>query len=321
MDLAVYLPLLLGIALAVVTPSVVRVMPPRTGMWCLTAGAVIAAANWFAFLVIIAFTGLGRISFVASQGHWSAARWRGLDPVGIWTARAAGVVLIACLGWFAVTFVRQLSARRAVRALNGGFGTDETLVIVDDEAPHAYSIGGRRPRIVISRGLLQELSAAERRAVLSHEAAHVQHHHDVHLLVVRLAAAMNPMLHRFVATAVFAVERWADEQTATVVGDRRLVARTLVRAALAGVGSVGRPDAALAHAASDVHHRVTALLAGPPRQRWSVTSATTLLLLATLMSPLLAANNLTALLDRASSTAPAVHTTAHGRRSVINDGR
>jgi hypothetical protein len=306
-DFSVYLPLYLGFALAAVTPRIARLLPPRTGVWALTAGAVTAATSWAVSLWLIAFTGLGRTSFVAAEGHWSANVWRRNDPVDVWTATAAGVVLCLCLVMFARSVARETVAWRHVRRLSRAFATDETLVFVDDDRPHAYAVGGRKPRIVISRGLLRSLAPGERRAVLSHETAHLRHHHHLHLLALRLSAAANPLLRPFVPAGVLAVERWADEETAITIGDRTLVARALLRAALAGAEHGRLPQGVLAHSTGDVSRRVKALMQEPPRPRWSVTAATSALLVATILAPAFAASNLDSLFDASSVVAAPVH--------------
>lgn len=314
MDFTVYLPLFLGFTLAAVTPRIARLLPPRTGAWVLSAAAVTASASCAVSLCMIAFTGLGRTSFVAHEGHWSANEWRRSDPVGVWTAAIAGAVFALCLAMFIHACLRELSARRQVDRLSKGFGHDDLLVFVDDDQPHAYAVGGRRPRIVISRGLLRSLEPAERRALLSHETAHVRHRHHLHLLVLRLAAAINPLLRPFVPAGALTVERWADEETAVAVGDRTLVAKALLRAALAGAEHARLPHGVLAHSTGDVPRRVTALMQAPPRPRWSVTAAASMLLVATIVAQGLAANNLDSLFDKASPPAPRL---AHGSASTV----
>lgn len=307
MDWWVYLPLYVVFVLAAVTPRIVRILPPRTGVWCLTAAAITAALSWFASLSMIGFTGLGRLPYVATEGHWSASMWRAVDPVDVWTARIAGAVLAAVLVLFSIRLTRELASQRQIRRLTGRLRSNDMLVIVDDVEPHAYAVGGRHPRIVISRGLLRGMSLAERRAVLAHEIAHVRLHHDVHLRILRLATAMNPLLRSFVPAGELAVERWADEETATNLGDRTLVARALLRAALAGASGSRRPNGALAHAAGDVELRVSALMKAPPRPRRSMTALAMLLLVATVVMPVFAATNLDGKLDSAVPAAVTTH--------------
>jgi len=299
-DVSVYLPLYLGFALAVVTPRVVPLLPPRTGVWCLSAAAVTAAASWLVSLALISFTGLGRIRFVADEGDWSASLWRRLDPIGVWTARIAGAVLCVCVAMFVAVLLRELRSRRVVNRLTSGLESTGLMVFVDDETPHAYAVGGRRPRVVISRGLLRTMAPAERRAVFEHETAHVRHHHGTHLMVLRLCAGINPLLRPFRPVGELAVERWADEETAAQIGDRSLVARTVLRAALAGVTHADRPAGALAHSGGDVSRRVRALMQAPPPPRRSMTMATTALLVATISASVLSASSVNRMISAAS---------------------
>src|SRR5690606_14740688 len=85
------------------------------------------------------------------------------------------------------------------------------------------------------------------------------------LHATRLAAAANPLLRPLVRVVSTSIERWADEDAARDIGDRRLAARALARAALLTSGRAG-PSGALAVADHAVVHRVRALLA-PPAQR------------------------------------------------------
>lgn len=306
MAFSVYLPLYLGVVLAIVAPRLAGTLPPRAGMWCLTTAASAAALSWLYSLVTIALTGLIRTSFVARQGHWSADEWRQVDPVGVWAAYASGIALIVCLGLLGRAVRRELATARQIHRLTRAFATDDAVVFVDDDMPHAYAVGGRSPRIVVSRGLLRMLCAAERRAVLSHEKAHVRHRHHMHLRVIRLAAAAHPLLRGCVPAGALAVERWADEEAALLIGDRRLVARALLRAALAGAAAGSIPEGVLAHAAPAdaggvVGRRVSALMKAPPRLRPSVAGVTLMLLVATVAAPVYSADHLDTLFDSAST--------------------
>jgi len=308
MSVPVYLPLFLGILMATAAPRLARTMPPRAEVWFLTIGSTVAAVSWVGGLGMIAFTGLARTKFVARHGHYRADDWRTIDPVGVRSATMAGVLLGACMAVFFWAAYHEVAAQRQITRLSRGFASDETLVFVDDTTPHAYALGGRRPRIVVSRGLLRTLGGAERRAVLSHEAAHLRHRHHVHLRVLRLAAAAHPCLRACVPAGVLAVERWADEETAKTLGDRTLVARTLLRAALAGADNMHIPAGVLAHTSrNDVGRRVTALMQAPPRLRWSVATATSVMVVATVASPVYTANHLDSLFDAASSTTVAMN--------------
>ncbi len=145
------------------------------------------------------------------------------------------------------------------------------LVVIDDDVPAAYSVGGIHGRIVVSRAMLAVLDADERCALIAHEASHLRHRHQFYVHLAEVATAANPLL-RPVATAVRrGVERWADEDAADEVSDRTIVARAIAKAALA---SSGRAHAVgLAIAADRVVERVELLMRPAPSQRRLVAAA------------------------------------------------
>jgi Zn-dependent protease with chaperone function len=300
---SVYLPLALSIVLAVIAPRCARTLPPAAAVWSLSCAAVAAAMTWVVALGLIASTAVERLSFVAQFVHYSPTYWRQVDPVAVPCAITAGVVLAMCLGLFAVAVDREIVSVRDVRRLSGRFHGTSSVVFVDDATPHAYVVGGRRPRIVVSSGLLRSLGVPERRAVLAHEAAHLRCRHHVHMRVLRLAAAIHPLLRPAIPAGALAVERWADEEAANRLGDRTLVARTLLRAALAATGA-SVPTGALAHTGSgDVGRRVAALLAAPPRARWSAVAVSAVMVFAAVLSPVYTADHLDTLLSAATASA------------------
>lgn len=93
-----------------------------------------------------------------------------------------------------------------------------------------------------------------------------------------IAAAGNPLLRRVPAAVRLGVERWADEDAAAAVGDRRIAGRALARVALlraaltrvaftAPLQGVGAPG--LGIGALQVAVRVRALLEPAPRPHMS----------------------------------------------------
>jgi Zn-dependent protease with chaperone function len=175
------------------------------------------------------------------------------------------VVVVFCLGAAIARTVRVvrllLAADRSVSRLEP---TSGDLVLIDDDVPTAYSVAGLRGRIVVSRSMLAVLSAGERRALIAHEESHLRHRHCLFLQLAEVAVAANPMLRPVTPAIRRGIERWADEDAATAVGDRPLVARALARASLA---AAGRPvlRSGLAIADDRVTERVQFLLA--PRLR------------------------------------------------------
>ncbi|SDN24600.1 Peptidase family M48 [Streptomyces sp. cf386] len=156
--------------------------------------------------------------------------------------------------------------RRAHRALAGLPGTE--VAVLPDEMPYAYALpgAGARGRIVVTTALPAGLRPAEHRALFAHERAHLAARHHRFLLVVQLSAHTNPFLRPLRTAVSYTTERWADEEAARVVGDRRTVASAIGRAALV---SRGTPIPTLAGFAAPgpVPRRVAALLGPAPVTR------------------------------------------------------
>lgn len=108
--------------------------------------------------------------------------------------------------------------------------------------------------------------------LLAHENARLRHRHDLYRLLPDLGTAANPLLRPLSAAVRRGIERWADEEAARVVGDRRLVARAVARAGLAqvvqprdGAACGGRlPQSALGLSDSHLRARTEALLLPVP---------------------------------------------------------
>ena len=138
--------------------------------------------------------------------------------------------------------------------------------------------------------MMAALPAGERAVLLAHEAAHLRHHHHVYVQLVELSAAANPMLRPLVEAVRAGVERWADEDAATVVGDRALTARAVARATLArhtttsAATTAGAPVWALRMAAGTAVARTQALLAPAPRPRHRLAATVAAALLAATVS-------------------------------------
>jgi hypothetical protein len=269
---AVYVPLLAALLLGATAGPISRVLPPATATRALTAAAVVLSAATSFVLGVLAFTLLGRLRPVAELGRWSVASLSALDPVpqGVAGLACAAVLVLGARGLR--VGLRRCRATLAVRALCLRLGGEPgQLVILDDDADDVYALPGARGRIVASRSLLAALPAAERRAVLAHEAAHLRHHHHRYRAATELAVAVNPLLRSVVPAVRFATERWADEEAALTTGDRAVVAHALARV---GVRRHSPPDPsggwrtlALDVTDSGTVARVQALLAPPARRR------------------------------------------------------
>lgn len=168
----------------------------------------------------------------------------------------------------------ELVTRRALRRICNGHPADTELVVAASPVPQAFAIpamSGSRGRILVTAAMLVALDPAERHVLLAHERAHLTHRHALMRTAVTLAAAANPALGSVGTTVAFLVERWADEQAATALGDRTVTARALAHAALIA------HRAYAAHALNFTDHavtrRVTALQIAPPPRLWPLAAA------------------------------------------------
>jgi Zn-dependent protease with chaperone function len=291
MRFAVYLPLLAAATLGACAPALSRRLPPATGTRLLTGSAVLAAAATSFVLAVLAFTLVGQLPLVATLGHWSGSTLAAATPVPAVGAAAAlltGSALAVATARAVLIRARAMIAARALCQRLGG--RPGQLVVIDDDAIDAFAVpaaGGGR--IVASRLLLQSLPPAERRAVLTHESAHLAHHHHLYRLAAELAAAVNPLLRPVARGVHYTSERWADEVAAATVGDRKTVATALARTSLNSRARTGeRRDACaptrLAITGPTTVARVQALLRPAPQPRRGLVLGVLALLAATLLA-------------------------------------
>jgi len=266
---SVYLPLLLPVLALRGIPLLGRRLAPAVAARVLTGICVAAGLGTVAGLGLVAAAGLSRTDEVLTQTptHVSADVLAVLDPVPRTLGALAAAVLLVALTRLAVVSIRHARLARAMAQVGAGTAAGE-LVVFTSTAPHAYAVPGgrgRAGRIVVSDGMLRRLDAPGRRVLLAHERAHLRHHHHRYRAVAEAVATLNPLLRRLRDQVVFALERWADEDAATAVGDRRTTATCLAHAALATTAP------AMAAGSGFVEHavpaRVRALLGDPVATR------------------------------------------------------
>jgi len=293
------------VAFAVAGPRLARRLPPAAATRVVVPASLVVAATGVWVLGAVAFTWVAQLGPVSRYGQWSAEQLRDDSPIPRVIAIGATVLAVLSVGRAAACGTRRLRLLLAVRQSCRGVGAPGSLVVLDDDRPDAFATPGARGRIVVTRGLLRALNADERRALLAHETAHLAHRHACWLLVAELAAAANPMLTPTARAVRHAVERWADEDAARAVADRRLVARTLARTALliraAPVAGVPLPAVG-----GDVPGRVRALLEPPPRQRVAPLFVLVALLVVATMAAGTVQRRGDELLDHAGTGNPAV---------------
>lgn len=256
------LPAIVAVVVGLSAGRLQRHLSPAVAAAAFAAFAGLAAVAVSGAVVVLAALFVAQLPWVSENLEWCRAlasnhslpTWLGAGLLLGLVAMAAGV-----------------GRRRPMRRLLFPLGTAELVVLPSDE-PLAYAVPGRPGHIVVSAGMLRRLDDDERRVLLAHERAHLRRSHHRYVFVADLAAGAVPMLRPLRERVRFATERWADEEAAAVVGDRRLVARAICRAALvqhdsgralalAELGVPARVDAML-DAGSVSPRRVTAASAG-----------------------------------------------------------
>lgn len=269
MRVDVYLPLVLALLLAAVTPHVGRRISPALAARALTTAAVLtsAASTWA--LVLLGATLIDEDPSVASEAREGGRHLPEPVPDAI---AIASLVLLGVIVYRVCRALRSHQAsRRALRGLCDGHPPDSELIVAASPIPRAFAIPGSPGRILVTASMLSALGPAERRVLLAHERAHLTHRHSVLSTAVGLAAAANPLLVPVRSTVTFLLERWADEDAAGVVGDRRVTAHALARAAL--VSQRTRSRCALHFSEHAVARRIAALQTLPPPRLWPIAVA------------------------------------------------
>ncbi|MER8001192.1 M48 family metalloprotease [Streptomyces sp. NPDC095613] len=265
MSYAVWVPLLVPFLAAPTARRAAAYLSPRHAVVLLTTAALLPAATSSAALALLAVPGASYLPTVAALGELARPLSLGPPPVTVALALAAGGVLAWRAGLVAVAVRRDRADLRRARAAAGG--TAGELAVLRQARPDAYALPGRPGRIVVTTGMLRALEPDERAALFAHERAHLRGRHHRVLVAVELAALCHPALRTLCEPVGYALERAADEAAAAAVGDRRLVARAIARAALAAraasASAPDRPRAALGMNAGPVPRRVAALLDTP----------------------------------------------------------
>lgn len=221
------LPALAALAVGLPAASRHRRLHPRIGARAL---ALATAALALAALAAVGTVAVGFVSAVPwVQDHigWCRDVARTHDEVPL----PLGVAALATLVAMAVSAGRAYCGARAANGRPSDAPADDVEVLEDDR-PDAYAVGGPRGRIVVTSGMLGLLEPAEREVLVAHERSHLRHRHDRYTTLAVVAAAAFPPLGFVSRRLRLALERWADEDAAAEVGDRRLVARAIIRASL-----------------------------------------------------------------------------------------
>lgn len=276
--------LLVPLVLPFLVPALARRtldrLTPVTALWVLTVSAVALAGACVAALGALVLIGMLKLPAFAAFGELVRPLRTPSDFLVLPAAAAAIGVLTVSAWTLARSALRQARAFRTARTQADRRPAAGDLCVIDSPHPDAYALPGRPHRIVVTSAMLRSLGPAEREALFAHERAHNRAGHHYFLAAAELAAHCHPALRSTGATIRLAAERAADEAAAVTLGDRRLIATAIARAALAGQASRStRPDFAPAATTGPVPQRVAALLT-PTEGRSRATRCTALLLAA-----------------------------------------
>ncbi|KLJ03865.1 M56 family metallopeptidase [Streptomyces sp. KE1] len=266
MGLFVFLPLILPLTAHPIARLAEQHLHPRTGTRLLAGLSLVLAVCSTLCLALLVVAGTARLPGNPLPDAWAAPEVRAVVPYDEVTGSAALIALLAALTACALALVREARLRLRTRRALAGLPGAHPAVLPDPE-PYAYALPGRPGRIVVSRAMLESLDADERHALLAHEQAHLDGRHHRLLLAVRLAACLNPLLRPLRSAVAYGAERWADEEAAMAVGDRRLTARAVGRAALSARSGPAFGLAFAEPAPGPVPRRVAALLGPAPSPR------------------------------------------------------
>ena len=217
------------------------------------------------FLLVAA--GIASAAWTVVLGGSVIVRSSGIDPqssvIAGWFTEHGPVPplvsILACLNLLHAFMVLRASMPFRYRH---HAAASRDLMVSSEPGVVAYAVPGRSPFVVVSAAMLRSLRADEIDVVLAHERSHLSHHHHRYLTAGRLSIAFAPWLRPALRCLRFDLERWADEDAAHEIGDRRLVARTIARVAVADLPA----GIALGFNSNHMVRRVEAMLDEAPRQ-------------------------------------------------------
>ncbi|MFI5911636.1 M56 family metallopeptidase [Dactylosporangium sp. NPDC051541] len=253
----VLVPLLLPLLLWPLARLTAGSARPERAARALALVASITAASGLTGLILVAATLADDIPSVVAYSHRARSLGHVLpEPIPDAVAIAVTVLLALIAGRAVVELRRHRLVARDLHAIGPA---PHWLLVVDWDSPRAVAVPphrGRRGHVLVTSGLLRLLSPREQAAVLAHERAHLRRRHYRTTALAAAAAAVNPLLRPVESVVRLLAERSADEDAAREVADRRLVAQTVAKVAIAAHGSAD----ALGFGGSNTRRRVEALV-------------------------------------------------------------
>jgi Zn-dependent protease with chaperone function len=268
--------------LSLVAPRIGRTMDPALATRVLGGVCVVAAVSALWVIGVDAGTSLVQIPLIARFGNWSPQLLQLADPVPRWLALACLLLTASAVLAGVWVVVRRARGLLSMHQALAGAAAAGSLLIIDDPRVTAFATPAAGGRVAVTTGLLRLLPPDERRALLAHEVAHLRHHHFWWVAAADVGAAVFPPFRATARVVAESAERWADECAAAEVGDRKVVARALARAAV--YAHPVAPAGGVTAVGGRVVDRVQAMLAPPPARRlvpvWALVTLLSLSMLA-----------------------------------------
>jgi Zn-dependent protease with chaperone function len=201
-----------------------------------------------------------------------------------WTGSGVDWLVLLLAALAVVAFAGDLPRRlwqvrgvaRALEALQLPSSVPRSWCVVDMDDPLALTAGLTRPRIYLSKRLLDSLAPAELAAVIGHEQAHRRRRDAVRQLAAEVLTRLHlaPIRRRLLADLSLACERACDEEAALGSNGRLCVAATLIKVARLNAGRQQPIDTLLSTiTGADLEARIEALLQPAAERRvapWSL---------------------------------------------------
>jgi hypothetical protein len=243
-----------------------RPASPMLAVRTLLTLSFVITTSLTAMLVFLALPLLGRSDSLADQAHWDDAVFTRGSVSGLAVSVLAAITLAAAMVRVTAEVREQIRHRTGANRFRDVVGAvrGETIVAALDE-PDAMALSSGV--IVITPTLIRALGADERRAVLAHERAHVDHRHHRYRHAAALLAAANPLLRRIPDAIGYLTERWADEDAARATS-RATTAKALQRVAGLTAPRLDQSLSTMHSAVIGVPERILALESGSQRVRW-----------------------------------------------------
>lgn len=178
---------------------------------------------------------------------------------------ALGLFFLGRIGWKLWRVQRLASTLTKTGCLD----SSRHIWIVESEWPLALVAGISQSRVFVSSKLVHSLSSRQLTVVLAHERAHLCRHDPARYFIAQAIACLHvPWLRRqLLEDLALAAEQACDEEAAKQVGDRLLVADTIVQAErLFHQLIFSAPVLVPSFMGSQVVARVEALLANPQKR-------------------------------------------------------